>query len=75
MNLTLWLQEKIGEELNLPAHEIPVDRTFEELGLDSISLVSVTFDLEEKLGVSLDPVQIAEQNTIQKIVEGLAENS
>jgi acyl carrier protein len=70
-NIQDWLQEKIGEEVGLPKNEIDCDLEFENFNLDSLSLVSVSFDLENLLNQELSPTIFTEFNTINKLSEWL----
>ncbi len=51
----------------LPA-DIHQDSTLEELGLDSLDKVSLSFDLEEKYGVDIPEHRMAAIKTVSDIV-------
>lgn len=69
MNITLWLQEKIAEETNLPIEEISCDLEFSNFNMDSLSILTLAFDLESKLDITeIDPTIFSEYNTINKLV-------
>ncbi len=68
MDIKIWLQEKIAEESDLPVNEIPLDKSFEDFNMDSLSLLSLIFDLETILGMEeMDPAILTENNTINKL--------
>lgn len=60
-----------------PAVKIPLDnidphKTFVEMGLDSLDLVTLSGDLEETLGIVLDPIIAYKYNTIEALACYLA---
>lgn len=46
--------EYASRQLEVSAADITRDTTFESLGVDSLDIVEMTMDFEEKLGVELD---------------------
>lgn len=46
--------EYAARQLEVDAAEITRDTTFESLGVDSLDIVEMTMDFEEKLGIELD---------------------
>ncbi|WP_109852049.1 acyl carrier protein [Aquimarina sp. AU58] len=69
MNIKLWLQEKIAEETELPINEISCDLEFVNFNMDSLSILTLAFDLESKLNIGeIDPTLFSEYNTINKLV-------
>ncbi len=69
MNIKLWLQEKIAEETELPIDEISCDIEFIKFNMDSLSILTLAFDLESKLNIGeIDPTLFSEYNTINKLV-------
>lgn len=46
--------EYASRQLEVNAADITRDTTFESLGVDSLDIVEMTMDFEEKLGVELD---------------------
>lgn len=46
--------EYAARQLEISAEEITRDTTFESLGVDSLDIVEMTMDFEEKLGIELD---------------------
>lgn len=57
----------IGAALNLRADEVRRDSPFEHLGLDSTAAVGMTGDLEEWLGIEIDPSTCYDYPTIESI--------
>lgn len=67
-----WLQQKIAEEAGLPAPEITYDTPFDQLALDSLSVITLAYELESYTGKeSIDPSVFSEFNTINKLTEWL----
>jgi len=70
MDVKKWLQNKILEETDIPLKEISLDATFEDFNMDSLAILSITFDLEEYLSreeEQIDPSVFTEFNTINKL--------
>lgn len=72
--LEAWLIERVAAETNQAAHEIDVNLPFARLGLDSTAAVALTGDLEDSLGITLDPTLVFEFPTIARLVKHLAGN-
>ncbi|WP_025741445.1 acyl carrier protein [Aquimarina pacifica] len=69
MSTEQWLKERIAEETDLPIDEISSDQEFTTFNLDSLSILTLAFDLESKLNVKeIDPTVFSEYNTIKKLV-------
>ncbi|MEW7291366.1 acyl carrier protein [Aquimarina sp. 2304DJ70-9] len=70
MSIKLWLQERVAEETDLPIDEISCDLEFTNFNMDSLSTLTLAFDLESKLDVGeIDPTIFSEYDTINKLVE------
>ena len=70
MNVKKWLQNKISEETDIPLNEISLDAKFDNFNMDSLAILSITFDLEEYLSreeEQIDPSVFTEYNTINKL--------
>ena len=70
MEIKKWLQEKISEETDIPFNEISFDTNFENFNMDSLAILSITFDLEEYLSreeIQIDPSVFTEFDTINKL--------
>jgi acyl carrier protein len=67
-----WLVQAISDELEIPKESISLDEPFEDLKLDSLSILTIAFDLEEKFNIEeLSPTVFSEFNTINKLSEWL----
>jgi acyl carrier protein len=69
IDLKLWLMEKIAEETSMQIKNISCDQEFSSFALDSLSLITLSFDLEKLLDEELSPTLFTEFNTINKLVE------
>ncbi|WP_042411250.1 acyl carrier protein [Streptacidiphilus carbonis] len=70
-----WLAEYIGELLTLPSAEIDREATFDSLGLDSATAIAITGELEDWLGLQLDPNVAYVHPTIRSLSRYLAESA
>lgn len=68
MDITQTLKELVANEAGLPVEEISADQKFESFNLDSLSVVSLAFELENATGIAqIDPTVFTEYNTINKL--------
>jgi 1-acyl-sn-glycerol-3-phosphate acyltransferase len=67
-----WLVGHLAAELAVQPGEIDVRRPLTSLGLDSMTAVILSGDLEERLGVSLPPDLLEEYSTIESLSRHLA---
>lgn len=72
MDTRTWLQEKLAEEAGMKPESIAFDDEFEQLSLDSLSIITLTFDIESYIGKELvDPTIFSQYNTINSLAEWL----
>lgn len=71
--LVTRLREMVAERLGRPAAEIPADLGFYDLGLDSVTLVRLSEELERLVGRSLYPTLLFEYSDIESLAAHLAE--
>lgn len=62
-----WLQQKISVESGDPIELISMDAEFESFKLDSLSLLSISYDLESEVNIEITPSDLTEFNTINKL--------
>lgn len=70
-----WLQEQIADKLKSHAADIDIHAPFEQFGLDSLALVSISGDLEDWLGESVNPTLLYGYPTIAALADHLAETT
>lgn len=63
-----WLQRQIAEESGVSVDEISCDEEFENFKLDSLSFVSISYELESRINMEISPTVFTEFNTINKLV-------
>ncbi len=66
-----WIIAKISEYTEIPSEEINEDDTIESFGIDSAVAVTLTFDIEEALGVDeqIEPEILFEFYTVRKLTD------
>ncbi len=66
-----WLSAKLRQELPA-AIEIDADKPLTDYGLSSVTTIGVTADLEDWLGLELDPVIFFDYPTLAELADYLA---
>ncbi len=66
-----WLIQKIAEESDLKAETIDVNAPIDTFNLDSLSMISLSYDLETVLGKEIDPTVFWQHNTIDKLASAI----
>lgn len=69
-----WLTLKFADWLEVPVEELDSQRPISSYGLDSISAVTLTVQLEEELGIELDTALLWKRPTLQSLAEYLTES-
>ena len=64
-----WFEKKLADELGKKQTEISLETPIEEYHLDSISLVSLSQDLEDFVGFYIEPTIFSEFETINEVIE------
>jgi acyl carrier protein len=65
------LIELVAKTVNRPAHEIRVEVSFPDLGMDSLAAMFLLDDLEQKLKIEINPLLFWEYPTIRTFAEAL----
>ena len=64
------VRDKAEQLLGLEADQVQEDRSFvDDLGVDSLSLVEFTMDLEDALGIELPEEELTDLATIGQLVD------
>ncbi len=66
-----WLVQKIAEESDIDPETIKTDVPIESFNLDSLSMITLSYDLETVLGKEIDPTVFWQHNTIDKLAEAI----
>ena len=69
-----WLTLKFADWLELPVEELEPGRPMSSYGLDSISAVTLTVQLEEELDIELETALLFKRPTLQSLAEHLTES-
>ncbi|MDW3209677.1 MAG: acyl carrier protein [Reichenbachiella sp.] len=70
-NIREWLIAKIAEEAEVDKGTVDCHMDFEDFDLDSLALVSLSYDLESFLNKEISPTVFSEYNTIDKLTTWL----
>lgn len=68
-----WLTLRFADWLEVVAHELDPQRPISSYGLDSISAVTLSVQLEDELGVELDTAVLWDRPTLESLAEHLWE--
>jgi acyl carrier protein len=50
-DMTAEILKLVSEYLDVPVSELTPEKTFEDLGVDSLDFAEIVFDVEEKIGI------------------------
>lgn len=68
MEIRDWLIQQIASEASILEEDVDCDMPFDQFNLDSLSIVSITFELESHFQLSnADPSIFTEYNSINKL--------
>ena len=72
-DIQTWLVDYLANLLEIEPNKVKVSTQFERYGLDSAAVVGLSGDLEEWLGLELDPTLLYDYPTIETLSQHLAE--
>lgn len=61
----------IAKQKSIPADQIRLESTFDELALDSLDRVSLAFDIEEKYEIEIPEDKLGQIKTVHDMVAGI----
>ena len=61
----------LAEVKHIPPERITLDTTFAELGMDSLDTVTMLFELETRLDISIPDEASKSVRTVRDVVEGI----
>jgi 8-amino-7-oxononanoate synthase len=67
-----WLVATMADLLKCPPSEVDPDARFDRLGIDSLSMVALSGDLEDRLGLRLRPTVLWDYPTVTALAAHLA---
>jgi acyl carrier protein len=68
-----WLVDRVAYYARLPAEEIGADVPLAHYGLDSVYAFALCGDIEDGLGLVVEPVLLWDVDTITELTDHLAE--
>lgn len=66
-----WMATYVAELLNIHPDEVEISLPFDRYGLDSSAAVGMTGDLEDWIGIELDPTLLYDYPTITALAQHL----
>ncbi|WP_330333155.1 acyl carrier protein [Streptomyces sp. NBC_00536] len=66
-----WLRECVATYVRLPAEDIDVNLPLSEYGLDSVYVLSLCADIEDRYGIEVEPTLLWDHPAIGPIAEAL----
>ena len=63
--------EIIAKQKRIPADQVTIDSTFQELGLDSLDAVNILFELEGEFNISISDEEARKIKDVRQMVEGV----
>lgn len=70
-SLRTWLAARVAAYTRRPAYEIRTDVPLAEYGLDSVYALTLTGDIEDHLGLAVDPTVMWDHPTIDALTQAL----
>jgi acyl carrier protein len=70
-----WIRQRLATSLGLPVADIVLDKSIYDYGMDSVDAVILAGELEEYLGIEVDPAAFLQQPTLEAMIAGLAPSS
>ncbi len=64
--------EIIAKQKRIPADQVTIDSTFQELGLDSLDAVNILFELEGEFNINISDEQARQIKNVRQMVEGVS---
>ena len=61
------IKERLESKLN--GKELTPDSSFKDLGIDSLDLVDLVFELEEEIGVEFEDNELMQIKTVQNLLD------
>jgi acyl carrier protein len=63
--------EIIAKAKNIPVDTINLDTTFEELNIDSLDKINISFEVEEAFGIEIPDEALGTLKTVGDVVNGV----
>jgi acyl carrier protein len=66
-----WVRQHLAQLLGIEPASVAFDRTLENYGLDSVDAVLMAGELEEALGVEIDPASFIQYENFEQMIVAL----
>jgi acyl carrier protein len=66
-DIKVWVSERIAEKAGITVDEINKDLPFSAFSIDSLYLAEISGEIEEKFGIKLNPLDLFEFHSINKL--------
>jgi acyl carrier protein len=70
-DITSSVTDIVTDLLEIEYEELDLDRSFHEMGIDSVQIVGLSAELEDRFGVALDPELAYSHDNVRKLSEHL----
>ena len=61
----------IAKTQHIPVETVAIDKTFEELKIDSLDAINIVFAVEEEFKIAVPDDQLASLRSIRDVVDGI----
>ena len=61
----------IAKAQHVPVQTVTLDKTFEELQIDSLDAVNIVFAIEEEFKIAVGDEQVASLRSVRDVIEGI----
>jgi acyl carrier protein len=68
-----WIREHLGKVLGVPPETIALDKDLASYGLDSVDAVLMAGELEEAMGLEIDPAAFLQHPTLESMIRALGQ--
>ena len=65
------VQKVMAKHLRVPIEKVPLDATFEQLGMDSLDNVNLLFEIEDEFDISIDDQEAKAITSLPQMVAGI----
>jgi acyl carrier protein len=70
-DLRSWVRQQLAQRLGRSSEDIVLDKSIEDFGLDSIDAVELAGELEQALGIEIDPAAFLNNPTLEASIAAL----
>lgn len=63
----------IAKARHVPVETVTIDKTFEELQMDSLDAINIVFEIEEEFEIAVTNERVASLRSVRDVIEGIDE--